>query len=245
MAGSYCNYCGHRCFVLRVLPDGTWPGHLATCAGGMAHDRRALGHDHTTAINPVLDTIHGDVTFPAGLELHQTGPGGGWLVIHAQSGLPLPMVGWPTDAIPRCYASLAMTTLGASNVDWTRPREQLLADLETLGRAVRTAATAARELALADGHPAAHTHPGAGTQAQRNVDLADEQRAYISEAERILAKCEGLGQPTSLHSAQASRIYAYLIAPALHDRRLAQWLLAEAAWRREPADERGLAAADG
>ncbi|MET7487105.1 hypothetical protein [Streptomyces sp. NPDC005538] len=55
MAGAYCQYCGRRCFVFRIIPDGPhkdWPGHLATCARGMEHDRKETGHDHTTAINP-------------------------------------------------------------------------------------------------------------------------------------------------------------------------------------------------
>jgi hypothetical protein len=57
MAGSYCMFCGQRCFVLRVLPDDAprkagESMHLATCARGMAHDREQLGHDHTTTINP-------------------------------------------------------------------------------------------------------------------------------------------------------------------------------------------------
>lgn len=55
MAGAYCRYCGNRCFVYRVLPDGSWSGHMATCMDGMAHDRVATGHDHTTAINPAID----------------------------------------------------------------------------------------------------------------------------------------------------------------------------------------------
>lgn len=48
MAGSYCAYCGHRCFVYReVVVDGrvTWSGHLATCREGKAHDRMALRVD--------------------------------------------------------------------------------------------------------------------------------------------------------------------------------------------------------
>lgn len=52
MAGAYCRYCDRRCFVDRVLPDGSWSGHMATCPAGMAHDRAVTGHDHTTAINP-------------------------------------------------------------------------------------------------------------------------------------------------------------------------------------------------
>ncbi|KUN37707.1 hypothetical protein AQJ30_15600 [Streptomyces longwoodensis] len=56
MAGAYCKFCNQRCFVYRVIPDGPakgWAGHLATCPGGMAHDRAQTGHDHTTAINPL------------------------------------------------------------------------------------------------------------------------------------------------------------------------------------------------
>jgi len=53
MAGAYCRYCNHRCFVYRVLPDRSWSGHMATCAAGKEHDRRETGHDHTTAINPL------------------------------------------------------------------------------------------------------------------------------------------------------------------------------------------------
>jgi hypothetical protein len=56
MAGAYCKFCGHRCFVNRVIPDGPmqgWAGHLATCQGGMAHDLEMTGHTHETALNPV------------------------------------------------------------------------------------------------------------------------------------------------------------------------------------------------
>lgn len=56
MAGPYCQYCGHRCFVYRTLPNRLWSGHMATCAQGAAHDRARLGHDHSTAINPVAAT---------------------------------------------------------------------------------------------------------------------------------------------------------------------------------------------
>jgi hypothetical protein len=59
MPGSYCRFCGHRCFVDRVLPaDASWkPGewvHLATCTLGAKHDLAATGYDHRTAINPVV-----------------------------------------------------------------------------------------------------------------------------------------------------------------------------------------------
>lgn len=53
MAGAYCQFCGHRCFVYRVLADGRG-FHLATCLKGMKHDRKVCGQDHTTAINPLL-----------------------------------------------------------------------------------------------------------------------------------------------------------------------------------------------
>jgi len=53
--GSYCKFCGQRCFVVRVVPDGDemgWTGCMATCAAGMAHDLKVTGHTHETAINP-------------------------------------------------------------------------------------------------------------------------------------------------------------------------------------------------
>lgn len=58
MAGAYCRYCDHRCFVDRIMPaDARWmPGqhvHLATCGAGAAHDRAATGYDYATAINPL------------------------------------------------------------------------------------------------------------------------------------------------------------------------------------------------
>lgn len=56
MAGSYCRFCGRRCFVYRVLPDQSWSGHMATCPSGMALDREKTGYDHTTAINPMVST---------------------------------------------------------------------------------------------------------------------------------------------------------------------------------------------
>lgn len=58
MAGSYCKFCGHRCFVLRTIPDGPqkgWTGHLATCQRGMMHDLGETGHTHLTAVNPVTE----------------------------------------------------------------------------------------------------------------------------------------------------------------------------------------------
>lgn len=53
MAGAYCR----RCFVYRVLPGGSWSGHMATCTEGMAHDREVTGHDHTTANNPLATSV--------------------------------------------------------------------------------------------------------------------------------------------------------------------------------------------
>lgn len=55
--GPYCRYCGHRCFVLRILPhDATsWPGKsllMATCKKGMDHSGVATGYTYQTAINP-------------------------------------------------------------------------------------------------------------------------------------------------------------------------------------------------
>ena len=56
MSGPYCQYCGRRCFVDRVVPDGPcagWRGLMATCGDGMAHDLLMLGHTHLSAINPI------------------------------------------------------------------------------------------------------------------------------------------------------------------------------------------------
>jgi hypothetical protein len=56
--GSYCRYCGQRCFVVRVIPDGDCRGRtyaLATCQRGMMHDLGQTGHTHITALNPVLE----------------------------------------------------------------------------------------------------------------------------------------------------------------------------------------------
>lgn len=59
--GAYCKFCSHRCFVVRVVPDGVWEGWsgcMATCAAGMAHDREQLGgYDHRTSINPYDNSI--------------------------------------------------------------------------------------------------------------------------------------------------------------------------------------------
>jgi hypothetical protein len=56
MAGSYCKFCDHRCFVYRVIPAGPykgWAGHLATCVRGRAHDRQQTGYDCDSAVNPL------------------------------------------------------------------------------------------------------------------------------------------------------------------------------------------------
>lgn len=55
MAGSYCRYCGCRCFVYRQVIVGgelVWAGHMATCVQGKEHDRSILGQDADTAVNP-------------------------------------------------------------------------------------------------------------------------------------------------------------------------------------------------
>jgi uncharacterized Fe-S radical SAM superfamily protein PflX len=59
MAGAYCKFCDHRCFVDRKMPaDAKWrPGetvHLATCARGKEHSRETTGYDASTAINPAV-----------------------------------------------------------------------------------------------------------------------------------------------------------------------------------------------
>lgn len=59
--GPYCDFCDRRCFVLRRLPDDSTDQDagrqilMATCQHGMAHDLKATGYTHKTAINP-LDT---------------------------------------------------------------------------------------------------------------------------------------------------------------------------------------------
>lgn len=61
MAGSYCQFCGWRCFVLREVVTAGRAGtmHLATCRAGAAHDRKILGVDHTTTRNPVTGKTGG------------------------------------------------------------------------------------------------------------------------------------------------------------------------------------------
>lgn len=61
MPGSYCRYCGHRCFVERsvmVADVVLWRGYMATCRDGAAHDRHKVGVDHTRAHNPAWGGIH-------------------------------------------------------------------------------------------------------------------------------------------------------------------------------------------
>lgn len=61
MAGSYCQYCGNRCFVYRQVIVGgelVWAGHMATCRDGKAHDRATFGQDADTAVNPILSDNH-------------------------------------------------------------------------------------------------------------------------------------------------------------------------------------------
>lgn len=56
--GAYCKFCGHRCFVVRTVPEGPWEGWtgcMATCPRGMEHDRLQLGgYDHITASSPFI-----------------------------------------------------------------------------------------------------------------------------------------------------------------------------------------------
>jgi hypothetical protein len=56
MAGAYCQYCDHRCFVYRQVIVGgetVWSGHMATCPKGREHDRKELGVDCDGARNPM------------------------------------------------------------------------------------------------------------------------------------------------------------------------------------------------
>lgn len=52
--GPYCNFCGQRCFVVRVIPDGPCTG-WSGCQRGMEHDLKKTGHTHLTALNPVTE----------------------------------------------------------------------------------------------------------------------------------------------------------------------------------------------
>jgi hypothetical protein len=80
MPGTYCKFCGQRCFVLRVIPDGPqkgWSGHLATCAGGMALDLQKTGYTHETAINPVTDPEAAAAVYAEMRDDRPFGPAGG------------------------------------------------------------------------------------------------------------------------------------------------------------------------
>lgn len=56
--GPYCKYCDMRCFVPRIVPGREGPILLATCHGGMRHDRQyTRGHDHRTTENPVTGEV--------------------------------------------------------------------------------------------------------------------------------------------------------------------------------------------
>jgi hypothetical protein len=89
MAGAYCQYCGHRCFVYRVTPDRSWAGHMATCDRGAAHDRAALGYNHRTAINPVaIAHLIGALTAATGLSKPRAQEGV-LAVLRAIAGFPL------------------------------------------------------------------------------------------------------------------------------------------------------------
>jgi hypothetical protein len=50
--GPYCRYCDRRCFVPRVLRDGSTM-LLATCGMGVIHDDLACGETYMTARNPM------------------------------------------------------------------------------------------------------------------------------------------------------------------------------------------------
>lgn len=76
MAGAYCRFCDHRCFVHRELPDRSWAGHLATCTAGAAHDRDTLGYDHNDTINPIavarlLNLVHEHTALTDGAQVRQ------------------------------------------------------------------------------------------------------------------------------------------------------------------------------
>lgn len=141
MAGAYCRYCDHRCFVDRVLPDFSWSGHMATCAQGMAHDRAVTGYDHSTALNLIAPV-------PDGLHLQQVDDTDLWRVVHTASGKPIPLIDWPPAGVPHRYAQIAAASLAASGVDWTRPQADLAADLRRVTEAVRAASTVAYDGAV-------------------------------------------------------------------------------------------------
>jgi hypothetical protein len=142
MAGSYCRFCGHRCFVLRTLLDFSWSGHLATCAAGMAHDRAVTGYDHTSSLNLVASV-------PEGLTLRRHGDTDFWRIVHVSSGKHLPLVDWPADAAPLDCVTAAAARLATGAIDWTKPKDQLAEDLVAVAAAVRDASTTAYDAAVA------------------------------------------------------------------------------------------------
>lgn len=143
MPGPYCRYCDHRCFVARTLPDFSWSGHLATCPDGMAHDRKRLGFDHSTALN--LDP-RGAV--PPGLQLQQVGDSDTWRVIHTASGKHIPLIDWRPPGVPYRYALVAAASLAISGVAWTSPPNVLVDDLTRVAAAARVASTTAYDAAV-------------------------------------------------------------------------------------------------
>lgn len=61
--GPYCRFCNQRCFVVRLLPDDSHSRAgqylaMATCPGGMAHDRERTGYTHRECVNPVTGEVH-------------------------------------------------------------------------------------------------------------------------------------------------------------------------------------------
>lgn len=55
MGTARCRFCGTRCQVLRLLPEGA-TALLATCHDGAAWDRERTGYDHRTTMPPHGDT---------------------------------------------------------------------------------------------------------------------------------------------------------------------------------------------
>lgn len=114
---------------------------MATCPGGMAHDRKVTGHDHTTALN-LVDPA------PAGLQLQQVGNTDTWRVVHTASGKHIPLIDWPRAEVPHRHAQIAAASLATSGIDWTRPQSVLVDDLSRVADAVRTASTVAYDAAV-------------------------------------------------------------------------------------------------
>jgi hypothetical protein len=144
MAGAYCRYCNHRCFVLRTVPDFSWSGHLATCEKGMAHDRKSLGYDHTTALNLVAP-------IPDGLRLRQVGDDDVWQIVHTASDLHIPLLDWSHTGVPHDAAEVAAASLATSGIDWTRDKTDIVKDITQVIEAARTASTAAYDFAVHTG----------------------------------------------------------------------------------------------